>query len=69
MCFMLSILISQKDRLMEILKSQFLTSLAASMLSLRRSASVPVTVEPPRLAAAFFFTIALDTEALGAART
>lgn len=39
------------------------------MLNLRKSASVPVTVEPPRLAADFFFTIALDTGAFGVART
>lgn len=39
------------------------------MLNLRRSASVPVTVEPPRLTAAFFFTIAFETGAFGAART
>lgn len=44
------------------------TTRAASMLSLRRSASVPVTVVPLALAA-FFFTTALDTSALGATRT
>lgn len=44
------------------------TTRAASMLSLRRSASVPVTVVPLALVA-FFFTTALDTGALGATRT
>lgn len=43
------------------------TSRAASMLNLRKSASVPVTVEPPLPAAAFFFTTALDTGAFGGA--
>lgn len=45
------------------------TSRAASMLSLRRSESVPVTVEPPLPAAAFFFTIAFDMGVFEAART
>jgi hypothetical protein len=39
------------------------------MLNLRRSASVPVTVEPPRPAPAFFFTTAFEIGALGAVRT
>ena len=45
------------------------TSRAASMLNLRRSASVPVTVEPPRLTAVFFFNVELDIGAFGVART
>lgn len=45
------------------------TSLAASILSLRRSASVPVTLVPPRPEAAFFFAIAPDIGAFGVTRT
>lgn len=51
------------------LSKSLCTSLAASMLNLRKSASVPVTVELTLLTAAFFFTIAFETGAFGAVRT